>query len=121
VTLGNLVEVQFLLETVSKKSVKNLSHQAAYNNDVTFRSVTETFPYQIPLRFPVFFTVLSGLSLTTSENDVHSYHAYSEKRYDSNAGRNLLEYNHRGVSRRVYCKFLIFLNKLTETKYIAQL
>jgi hypothetical protein len=104
VTLGNLVEVQFLLETVEKKSVKSLSHQAAYNNnDVTFRPVTETFPYQIPLGFPVFLTVLSGLSFTTSENDVHSYHACSEKGYDSNAGRNLLEYNHRGVPRRVYC------------------
>ena len=34
--LGTPVKVQFPLETLPKKSVKNFSHQAAYNNDVTF-------------------------------------------------------------------------------------
>jgi len=85
---GTLVKVQFFLETVPKKSVKNFSHQAAYNNDVTFLYLClkrvhmktpriSDFLHRASFFFSLLniFMKISALYIKINEYDIHSYHA----------------------------------------------
>ena len=75
--LGTLVKIQFPLETVPKKRVKNFSHQAAYNNDILKRVHIKSpsdFRFsctELPFFLSIFMR-LSVLYLKISEYDVHS-------------------------------------------------